>query len=75
MTGLTRTVKRGVPGGRRGFVVAIHPGKDPMIEVREKYRREGFSITVASLYTILAWREADRVAREKRAKHKVGRER
>lgn len=67
MTTLSRTLRRRVPGGRRGFVVILHPGAAALVEVREARRRRGFSIPVASLYTILAQREAERARAEKRA--------
>lgn len=74
MTGLHRVVRRKVPGGRRGFVVALHPGADPMIAVREAGRRgPGLMITVSGLYTILAIREAERARREKLARRKARR--
>ncbi len=73
MTVLSRPVKRRVPGGRRGFVVSLHPGLVPLVEVREAGRRKGFSVPVANLYTILAQREAERERAEKRAARKAAR--
>jgi hypothetical protein len=69
MTDLARIVRRRVrAAGRRGFVVILHPGVVPLVEIREAGRRSGFSVPVANLYTILAQREAERVRAEKRAR-------
>ena len=64
MTALKRLVRRSAAG----FVVILHPGSAPLIEVREAGRRKGFAVPVANLYTILATREADRMRAEKRAR-------
>ena len=64
MTALNRRVRRAAAG----YVVILHPGATPLVEIREAGRRKGFSVTLASLYTILATREADRVRAEKRAR-------
>jgi len=71
MTDLQRVLKRRVPGGRRGYVVILHPGATPLLEIREAGRRKGFAAPIANLYTILAQREAERVRAEKRAARKA----
>lgn len=72
MTTLRRTVKRSIPQERgRGFVVILHPGAVPLIEIREARRRKGFSCPVPNLYVILAQREAERARAEKRAARKA----
>lgn len=71
MTDLTRILKRRVPGERRAFVVILHPGAVPLVEIREAGRRKGFSAPVANLYTILALRDAERARAEKRAARKA----
>lgn len=55
MTGLNRKVRRAAGD----YVVILHPGQFPTIEVREKGRRAGFSVTVGGLHTMLAMRAAD----------------
>ena len=73
MTDLTRILKRRVPGERRGFVVILHPGAVPLVEVREAGRRKGYAVPVANLYVILALREVERARHEKRAARKARR--
>jgi hypothetical protein len=73
MTDLTRTLKRRVPGDRRGYVVILHPGATPLVEIREAGRRKGFAAPIANLYVMLAQREAERVRHEKRAARKARR--
>ena len=74
MTRLGRKLQRlcmNVDG--RDLVVAMHPGSHPVISMREKGCRNGFEITVGSLFTLLALREADRriaVRRGRRRKKK-----
>jgi len=58
MTGLNKTVRRKVTTGHRALVVILHPGAEPRIEVREKRKRKGLSITVEGLYYMLAMRAA-----------------
>jgi len=71
MTDLTRTLKRRVRAvdyrHQRGFVVILHPGPAPLVEIREAGRRKGFSVPVANLYVILAQRAAEQARAEKRA--------
>lgn len=68
MTKLNRVVKRAASG----YVISLLPGAVPLIEVREKGRRKGFSIAPANLYVLLALREADR-SRVAKRKIKRGR--
>lgn len=68
MTRLERKVQRlaGEIDGRE-LVVTLRPGPTPAIEVREKGRRSGYAVSVASLFTMLALREAERVIEARRA--------
>ena len=69
MTRLTKDVVRFVPAGRRGLVVTLSPnGTVPVLTIRERGRREGFSVTVEGLYHLLARKEADRVVGERRSR-------
>lgn len=66
MTRLERKVKRSVPGGRRSFVVILHPaeGERPAsIELREARARRGYAVTVEGMYRMLA----DRAVENRRA--------
>lgn len=63
MTKLERIVRRSLAAGSRDLVVTLHPGHGdhpPLIEVREKGRRSGYTAPIASLFIMLAQREADR---------------
>ena len=73
MTVLSRKVRRVVrpENGRRDLVVILHPGADPLVEVREKGRRSGYAVTVARLFTMLAIRAADVARAEKLAKRRA----
>lgn len=62
MTALKRPVRRAAAG----YVVILHPGETPLVEVREKGRRKGFAVPVANLYVMLAVRDADRSRAAKR---------
>lgn len=73
MTALSRKLKRSVPGGRRGLVVILHPGAEPLLEIRERRRRRGYAIPIRNLFVILGQREADRLRAEKRAARKARR--
>lgn len=77
MTDLTRTLKRRIRltsfQHRRGFVVILHPGPAPLVEIREAGRRKGFAVPVANLYVILAQRAAEQARAEKRASRKARR--
>lgn len=64
MTALARKVRRETPSTPRPLIVSLIP--PGIIEVREKGRRAGFSLTVGSLYVILAERAAS--ARKRRVR-------
>ena len=69
MTRLERKVRREIPRGSRPLVVILEPNPaGAILEIREKGRRSGFAVPVASLYTMLALRAADlaRVERKRR---------
>jgi hypothetical protein len=70
---LTRTIIRKVARERRSLIVELRPdlhGQGPTITVREAHSRAGFTITIASLHTILAQRAAEnaRTGRRKRVR-------
>ena len=69
MTQLSKVVKRSARTPRGEYVVILHPGAEPLIEVREKCRRAGFQVGVGNLYTLLALRQADlQVAKRRRGR-------
>jgi len=71
MTRLQKKVRRVVamPRQRRELVVTLELREgEAFVAVRELGRRSGFEVTVGSLYTLLAMREAEnkRIARQGR---------
>jgi len=68
MTGLNRVVRRKIKAGHRQLVVILHPGTDPLIEVREVRKRKGLSITVEGLYYMLAMRAESAASKRGRTK-------
>jgi len=73
VTVLTRRVRRSVSTRFRPLVVMLHPGAEPTIELREKGRRSGFTITLASLFVVLAERAAAQAIAERKARRKARR--
>jgi len=67
MTLLERRVRRVVLSDRRNLVVTLLPGAVPMLELREKGRRSGYTVTLAGLFTMLAVRAADQKRAARRA--------
>jgi hypothetical protein len=56
MTELKRQVARTANGKWRKYVVTLLPGPDPAVEIRERYQRERFTVTLDALYLMLAAR-------------------
>lgn len=68
MTPLARKVSRSVPAPRRALVVTLDPNNgDPILSIREKGRRSGYSVTLPGLFLMLARRDADNKLAAKRA--------
>ena len=71
MTPLSKPVRRAVQAYRRGLIVTLEMvGPDPVIGVREKGRRKGYTVTVEGLFLILAKRAADIEVANRKAKRK-----
>ena len=72
MTALARKIRRSVRTPARDLVIELHPGDGTAyIRLREKHRREGYSITLASLYVRLAALAAEQGRDERRAARRL----
>ena len=71
MTPLSRPVRRSVPSPRRPLVVSLTlESGEAVLSVREKGRRQGYAITVAGLFLVLAKRAADLAVAQRKAKRR-----
>ena len=70
MRPVVKLYARKVPAQRRDLIVEIRPAGaegGPTLTLREFRRQHGYTITLAALYGVLAWRAADNARATKRA--------
>ena len=74
MTLLSRPVRRTVPAPRRDLVVTLEAvAGEGILTIREKGRRQGYSVSLPGLFVLLARRAADHAVAERKARRKANR--